>query len=264
MDAARIADELALAMGFADASMEAIPVSRPATPPGRGHPRRGGGALPAAAAQVRPRAGRRGAAHGPGPALGPGRAAAVLLVAEAEGRDRSTIEAKRRRAHFPAGKTFESWIESRSSIPAAAQRSLRSLEWVGTGGEPGGGRALRGRASPICSRPSATSRRPGPVRGLVLRRGPGHHRPAPPGGRHGVEDLRRLGRRWRSPWSTTSGFCRSPRTPPKASIAWSMPPTSGAPWPCPPTCTPRGSTSSWTRPSPRRWSTGSCTTPTWS
>ena len=54
----------------------------------------------------------------------------LLLVAEAEGRDRSTIEAKRRKAHFPAGKTFESWIEGRSSIPASTQRSLRSLEWV--------------------------------------------------------------------------------------------------------------------------------------
>src|SRR5580658_8533974 len=43
-----------------------------------------------------------------------------LLVAEAKGR----------KAHFPAGKTFESWIEGRSSIPAKTQRALRSLEWV--------------------------------------------------------------------------------------------------------------------------------------
>jgi DNA replication protein DnaC len=54
----------------------------------------------------------------------------ALLVAEAEGRDRSTIEVRRRRAHFPAGKTFDTWVESRSSIPAPAQRSLRSLEWI--------------------------------------------------------------------------------------------------------------------------------------
>ncbi len=54
----------------------------------------------------------------------------LLLVAEVEGRARSTIEAKRRRARFPAGKTFESWIESRSSIPTPTQRALRSLEWV--------------------------------------------------------------------------------------------------------------------------------------
>jgi DNA replication protein DnaC len=55
----------------------------------------------------------------------------VLLTAEADGRDRSTIEARRRKARFPAGKTFESWVASRSSIPAAQQRSVRSLEWVG-------------------------------------------------------------------------------------------------------------------------------------
>jgi DNA replication protein DnaC len=61
----------------------------------------------------------------------PAEALRALLVAEAEGRDRSTVEHKRRRAHFPAGKTFESWTESRSSIPAATQRALRSLEWVG-------------------------------------------------------------------------------------------------------------------------------------
>jgi DNA replication protein DnaC len=60
----------------------------------------------------------------------PAEALRVLLVAEAQGRDRSTIETKRRRAHFPAGKTFESWIESRSSIAGPTVRALRSLEWV--------------------------------------------------------------------------------------------------------------------------------------
>lgn len=54
----------------------------------------------------------------------------ALLSAEAEGRDHSTIEVRRRRAHFPAGKTFDTWMESRSSIATNAQRSLRSLEWV--------------------------------------------------------------------------------------------------------------------------------------
>ncbi len=54
----------------------------------------------------------------------------VLLGAEAEGRDRSGIEVKRRKARFPAGKTFDTWVASRSSIPAATQRALRSLEWV--------------------------------------------------------------------------------------------------------------------------------------
>lgn len=53
-----------------------------------------------------------------------------LLSAEVEGRQRSTIEMKRRRARFPAGKTFDTWVASRSSIPAATQQALRSLEWV--------------------------------------------------------------------------------------------------------------------------------------
>jgi DNA replication protein DnaC len=54
----------------------------------------------------------------------------VLLTHEAEGRDRSTIEVKRRRARFPAGKTLESWVPSRSSIPAATQQGLANLEWI--------------------------------------------------------------------------------------------------------------------------------------
>lgn len=54
----------------------------------------------------------------------------VLLTHEAEGRDRSTIEVKRRRARFPAGKTLESWVPARSSIPLATQQGLSTLEWV--------------------------------------------------------------------------------------------------------------------------------------
>lgn len=54
----------------------------------------------------------------------------LLLVAEVDGRARSTVESKRRRARFPAGKSFDTWSESRSSIPVATQRALRSLEWV--------------------------------------------------------------------------------------------------------------------------------------
>jgi DNA replication protein DnaC len=54
----------------------------------------------------------------------------VLLSAEAEGRDRSTIEVKRRRAHFPAGKTLDTWVPARSSIPLSTQSGLATLEWV--------------------------------------------------------------------------------------------------------------------------------------
>lgn len=54
----------------------------------------------------------------------------VLLIAEAEGRDRSTIENKRKRAKFPKGKTFAVWDPTRSSIPAVTQQALRTLEWL--------------------------------------------------------------------------------------------------------------------------------------
>lgn len=54
----------------------------------------------------------------------------VLLQAEVEGRDRSTTALRRRRARFPSGKTFDTWEETRSSIPTATQRALRSLEWL--------------------------------------------------------------------------------------------------------------------------------------
>jgi DNA replication protein DnaC len=60
----------------------------------------------------------------------PAEALRVLLEGEVEGRDRSTIEHRCPRAHFPAGKTFETWNESRSSIPTATQRAVRTLEWV--------------------------------------------------------------------------------------------------------------------------------------
>jgi DNA replication protein DnaC len=54
----------------------------------------------------------------------------VLLVAEAEGRDRSTIEVKRRKARLPTGKTFATWAPERCSVSAASQAALRTLEWV--------------------------------------------------------------------------------------------------------------------------------------
>lgn len=54
----------------------------------------------------------------------------VLLSAEADGRDHSTTELRRKKARFPSGKTYDVWAESRSSIPQATQRALRSLEWV--------------------------------------------------------------------------------------------------------------------------------------
>jgi DNA replication protein DnaC len=54
----------------------------------------------------------------------------VLLEEEAKGRDTATREMRRRRAQFPSGKTFQSWREQDSSIPAQTQRALMTLEWV--------------------------------------------------------------------------------------------------------------------------------------
>jgi len=54
----------------------------------------------------------------------------AVLDAEAAGRDRATITARRRAARFPSGKTFYAWRETDSSIPLPTQQALRSLEWV--------------------------------------------------------------------------------------------------------------------------------------
>jgi DNA replication protein DnaC len=54
----------------------------------------------------------------------------VLLIAEAEGRERSTIENRRKKAKFPAGKTFDAWNSARSSIPGPTQDALRTFEWL--------------------------------------------------------------------------------------------------------------------------------------
>jgi DNA replication protein DnaC len=54
----------------------------------------------------------------------------VLLEEEVKGRDASTMEARRRKSGFPAGKTFDTFDPARFSIPRAAQEALRTLEWV--------------------------------------------------------------------------------------------------------------------------------------
>lgn len=54
----------------------------------------------------------------------------VLLEEEATGRTAATIRNRRKRAGFPTGKSFESWDPAASSIPAATQQALRTLEWV--------------------------------------------------------------------------------------------------------------------------------------
>lgn len=54
----------------------------------------------------------------------------VLLAEEVAGRDRATRATRRRAAGLPAGKTFHTWSEDKSSIPVPTQAALRTLEWV--------------------------------------------------------------------------------------------------------------------------------------
>jgi DNA replication protein DnaC len=54
----------------------------------------------------------------------------VLLAEEAAGRDRATINMRRRASGLPAGKTFDAWEETASVIPKPTQQALRTLEWV--------------------------------------------------------------------------------------------------------------------------------------
>jgi DNA replication protein DnaC len=54
----------------------------------------------------------------------------VLLAEEIAGRDEATVRLRRRRAGFPAGKTFDAWDETRCSIPQPTQQALRTLEWI--------------------------------------------------------------------------------------------------------------------------------------
>ncbi|GAA1681600.1 hypothetical protein GCM10010977_33140 [Citricoccus zhacaiensis] len=52
----------------------------------------------------------------------------VLLAEEIRGREEATKAARRKAAGLPAGKTFDSWREADSSIPAQTQSALASLE----------------------------------------------------------------------------------------------------------------------------------------
>jgi len=55
----------------------------------------------------------------------------VLMAEEVAGRDNATRRIRRKAAGFPSGKTFDTWRDTDSSIPAPTQAALRTLEWVG-------------------------------------------------------------------------------------------------------------------------------------
>ena len=54
----------------------------------------------------------------------------ALFVEEVTGRSRSMLATRRKTAGFPSGKTFDTWDETLSSIPAPTQQALRTLEWI--------------------------------------------------------------------------------------------------------------------------------------
>jgi len=60
----------------------------------------------------------------------PAEAVRALLAEELAGRRASSINARRKAAGLPTGKTFQAWDETISSIPAPTQRALRTLEWL--------------------------------------------------------------------------------------------------------------------------------------
>src|SRR5205814_2471697 len=55
----------------------------------------------------------------------------LLLSEEVAGRERSALATRRTEAAFPTGKTFATWDQGLSSIPAPTQSALRTLEWIG-------------------------------------------------------------------------------------------------------------------------------------
>jgi hypothetical protein len=188
----------------------------------------------------------------------------VLLAEEAAGRDVATIRARRRRAGFPAGKTFGAWDQTVSSIPRPTQQALRTLEWV-----------TRRENVCICG-PSGTG-----TSHFVEALGQQAIDQGMTVAWFSIEDLGALVRRHRADDTVAKaikritsvdlvavddiGMLPSAPTPPRASTGWSMPPTSAAPWRSQATCTRPDSTSSCPRPWPPPPSTGCCTTPTsWS
>ncbi|MEU7283454.1 IS21-like element helper ATPase IstB [Streptomyces sp. NPDC045431] len=53
-----------------------------------------------------------------------------ILLEKIKGRDEATRRNHRQQAQLPSGKTFDSWREADSSIPAPTQQALMTLEWV--------------------------------------------------------------------------------------------------------------------------------------
>src|SRR5436309_15911019 len=55
----------------------------------------------------------------------------VLIQEEVIGRDAATRAMRHKTANFPTGKTLATWRPDESSIAAATQQGLSTLEWIG-------------------------------------------------------------------------------------------------------------------------------------
>jgi DNA replication protein DnaC len=54
----------------------------------------------------------------------------LIPTAKAQRWDTANLRTRRKRAAFPAGKTFGDWDEQASTIPRPTQDALKTLEWV--------------------------------------------------------------------------------------------------------------------------------------
>jgi hypothetical protein len=99
----------------------------------------------------------------------------VLLTEEVAGRDAATRRMRRKTAAFPSGKTFSSWRAGESSIPAATQDALATLEWIGRAENLVIARPVRDRQVASRRGPGPRRDRERPARRLVHPGDP-HHR----------------------------------------------------------------------------------------
>ena len=95
----------------------------------------------------------------------------VLIQEEVIGRDAATRRMRRKTANFPTGKTLATWRPDESSIPAATQQGLSTLEWIGraenlaVSGPSGTGKSHfveawpRKRSRPTCAWPGSPWKR---------------------------------------------------------------------------------------------------------
>lgn len=155
----------------------------------------------------------------------------VLLAEEVRGRDAATKAMRRKSAGLPAGKTFDTWQDSASTIPAPTQSALATLEWIhraenlAISGPSGTGKthfveAIAHQAIDADMRVAWFT-----LESLTTAIG----RASVDGTINKV--IARITRADLIVSSTTSACCQQGKPPPKRSTASSTPPTSAGAWP---------------------------------